>query len=172
MNYDTIITHRQESGLDNWQVYLHGQVSSVNVDPNHWLLMNVDGVSRIGNHQESHFVLTPNPAKDKITLHFADPVSNYKLYLSDASGRILFAEVANGSEKIIDVSKLSKGMYFVIVNEKNEIYPDPFHQELIQASYASKVAAFFSICDPACSCKQDYCAGKAVHHFKKSHGSL
>jgi aminopeptidase N len=126
INHDTIITHRQESGLDNWQVYLHGQITSVNVDPNHWLLMNVAGISRIGSYQETHFVVTPNPARDKITLHFSDPVNNYKLYLSDSAGRILFTEVANGTEKIIDVSKLAKGMYFVIVNEKNEIFQTRF----------------------------------------------
>jgi hypothetical protein len=125
-NRDTIITHRQESVLDNWQVYLHGQISSVIVDPRHWLLMDVTGVSKIGNDQEIHFMLTPNPARDKITLHFTDPVYNYKLYLADSSGRILFTEAANTSEKIIDVSKLAKGMYFVIINEKNEIYQTRF----------------------------------------------
>ncbi len=125
-NHDTIITHRQEAGLDNWKVYLHGQISSVIVDPHHWLLMDVTGVSNIGNDQETHFMLTPNPARDKITLYFTDPVYNYKLYLADSSGRILFTEEANASEKIIDVSKLAKGMYFVILNEKNEIYQTRF----------------------------------------------
>lgn len=125
-NRDTIITHRQESVLDNWHVYLHGQISSVIVDPHHWLLMDVTGVSKIGNEQDTHFMLTPNPARDKITLHFTDPVDNYILYLADSLGRILFKEEANTSEKIIDVSKLAKGMYFVIINEKNEIYQTRF----------------------------------------------
>jgi hypothetical protein len=124
--HDTIIAHRQEAGIDNWQVYLRGQVASVIVDPHHWLLMDVTGVSKIGNEQVNHFMLTPNPAREKITLHFTDPVYNYKLYLADSSGRILFSEGANTSEKIIDVSKLAKGMYFVIVNEKNEIYQTRF----------------------------------------------
>ena len=125
-SHDTIITHRQEAGLDNWKVYLHGQISSVIVDPHHWLLMDVAGVSNIGNNQETHFMLTPNPASDKITLYFTDPVFNCKLYLADSSGRILFTEEVNGSEKTIDVSKLAKGMYFVILNEKNEIYQTRF----------------------------------------------
>ncbi len=125
-NRDTIITHRQESGLDNWQVYLHGQISSVIVDPHHWLLMDVTGVNRIGNEQEIHFMLTPNPARDKITLHFVDPVYNYKVYLADSSGRIIFTEEANTSEKIIDVGYLAKGMYFVIINEKNDFYQTRF----------------------------------------------
>jgi aminopeptidase N len=125
-NHDTIIMHRQESGLENWQVYLQGQISSVIVDPHHWLLMDVTGVSKTGNEQETHFMLTPNPAREKITLHFSDPVYNYKIYLADSSGRILFTEEANTSEKIIDVGFLAKGMYFVIVNEKNEIYQTRF----------------------------------------------
>jgi aminopeptidase N len=125
-NRDTIITHRQESGLDNWQVYLHGQISSVIVDPHHWLLMDVTGVNRIGNEQEIHFMLTPNPARDKITLQFADPVYNYIVYIADSSGRIIFTEEANTSEKIIDVGYLAKGMYFVIINEKNDFYQTRF----------------------------------------------
>jgi hypothetical protein len=88
--------------------------------------MDVTGVNRIGNEQETHFMLTPNPASDKITLHLTEPVYNYKLYLADSSGRILFAEQANTSEKIIDVGYLAKGMYFVIVNEKNKIYQTRF----------------------------------------------
>jgi aminopeptidase N len=126
LNRDTIITHRQESGLDNWQVYLPGLISSVTVDPNHWLIMDVTGVSRIGKEQESHFVLVPNPARHNITLHFTDPVHDYTLYLADASGKILFSEEANTSEKIIDVSQLAKGMYFVIINEKEEFYQTRF----------------------------------------------
>jgi hypothetical protein len=88
--------------------------------------MDVTGVSNIANNQETHFMLTPNPASDKITLYFTDPVFNCKLYLADSSGRILFTEEVNGSEKTIDVSKLAKGMYFVILNEKNEIYQTRF----------------------------------------------
>jgi hypothetical protein len=71
-------------------------------------------------------MLAPNPARDKITLHFTDPMHDYTLYLADASGRIVFSEEANTSEKTIDVSKLAKGMYFVIVNEKKEIYQTRF----------------------------------------------
>jgi aminopeptidase N len=123
---DTIITHRQESGLDNWQVYIHGLISSVIVNPHHWLIMDVTGVNNIGDKQETDFMLTPNPARDKITLHFTDPVYKSKLYVADSSGRILITEDANTSEKIIDVSKLAKGMYFVIINKRNEIYQTRF----------------------------------------------
>ncbi len=126
LNGDTLITHRQESDLDNWQVYLHGQISSVKVDPRHWLVMDIAGVSRIGNEKILHFMLVPNPAKDKITLHFTEPVKEYKLYIADSSGRILFSETGNSMEKTIDVSKLAKGMYFAILYEQNDFYQIKF----------------------------------------------
>ncbi len=125
LNGDTLLTHRQESGLENWQVYLPGLVSSVKVDPNHWLLMDATEIN-IGSEQESHFMLVPNPAKDEITLYFTLPVYDYKLYIADSSGRILHTETGNTPEKTIDVSKLAKGMYFVVVYEKKEFYQTRF----------------------------------------------
>jgi aminopeptidase N len=125
LNGDTLLTHRQESGLENWQVYLPGLVSSVKVDPHHWLLMDATEIN-IGNEQESHFMLVPNPAKDEITLYFTLPVYDYKLYIADSSGRILHTETGNTPEKTIDVRKLAKGMYFVVVYEKKEFYQTRF----------------------------------------------
>jgi aminopeptidase N len=126
LNGDTLITHRQESGLDNWQVYLHGLITSVVVDPNHWLLMDRAGISNIDTEKKSHFILVPNPAKDKITLHFIEPLHKYKIYIADSSGRILFAETGNSSEKTIDISKLAKGTYFAIIYENKEFYQTQF----------------------------------------------
>jgi aminopeptidase N len=125
LNGDTLLTHRQESGLENWQVYLPGLVSSLKVDPNHWLLMDATEVKK-GIDQESHFMLVPNPAKNEITLYFTLPVYDYKLYIADSSGRILHTEKGNTPEKTIDVSKLAKGMYFVVVYEKKEFYQTRF----------------------------------------------
>jgi len=124
---DTIISHRQEAGLENWQVYLPGNVTSVIVDPNHWLLMEVAGISRINYHEkQTRFVVIPNPARDMITLNFTGPVQSYTVHLADDMGRILYTERGDKNEQQIDVGRFAKGMYFVIVNENKTIYQSRF----------------------------------------------
>jgi hypothetical protein len=87
--------------------------------------MDATEVNR-GSDQESHFMLVPNPAKNEITLYFTLPVYDYKLYIADSSGRIVHTETGNTPEKTIDVSKMAKGMYFVVVYEKKEFYQTRF----------------------------------------------
>ena len=124
---DTLITHRQDSSFDEWHVYLPGKVTAITLDPRHWLLMNISGIGQSGNiNKNSRYVIMPNPARDKITLSFNEPVDNYEVHLADASGKILFTEKSKSNRKTIDIEKLPKGMYFVIVNEKNLIYPARF----------------------------------------------
>jgi aminopeptidase N len=126
-NRDSVISHRQESGLDNWHVYLPGDVTSVKIDPKHWLLMEVAGISQTNIIDEnSHFVLTPNPARDKINLRFAEPVHPYSVYLADSAGKIMFSDEAKNADTTIDVSHLSKGMYLIIVDQNNVIYQTKF----------------------------------------------
>jgi aminopeptidase N len=126
-NHDTVISHRQDSSFDNWRVYLPGEVSRLSIDPRHWLLMNVSNINQaISIDNQSHYLILPNPARDKITLRFAEPVDTYMIYLSDTSGKILYTEQSKSMRKTIDIEKLPKGMYFVIVNEKNLIYPARF----------------------------------------------
>jgi aminopeptidase N len=126
-NHDTILTHRLDSGFDTWAFYLPGEVTRVSIDPRNWLLMNVSGVIRtIDAENPSRFVIIPNPARERITLRFTEPVDTYRIYLSDSSGKIIFTEQSKSVRKTIDINQLPKGMYFVIVNEKNLIYPAKF----------------------------------------------
>jgi aminopeptidase N len=126
-NRDTVVSYHQDSSYNSWHIYLPGEVTGLQVDPRHWLLMNVAGISQIASVKSaSRFALVPNPARDKITLHFAEPVYDYIIYLTDASGKILYTEQSKSQRKTITIDTLPKGMYFVVVNEKNMIYPVKF----------------------------------------------
>ena len=124
---DTMITRRQTTGYDTWKVFMQGEVTAVQTDPNRWLILQIAGTSRIGkNSLHSRYTLVPNPARDKISISFTDPVEQYHLYLADASGRILYSEQSSSSHKVIDVNRFPKGMYFLIVEENNALYPVKF----------------------------------------------
>jgi len=126
-NKDTVISHRQTAGYDTWKVYMPGEVAAVEADPNHWLILSITGISRIGDISiHSRYTLVPNPARDKISIYFNDPVEHYHLYLADASGRILYSEQSDSTHIVIDVNRFPKGLYFLIVEEKNALYPAKF----------------------------------------------
>jgi len=126
-NRDTLISHRQESGYDQWRLYLPGKVTHVRVDPRHWLLMRLSGLNHARDEvYNARYVIIPNPAQDKITLHFTEPVDTYEVYVADAGGKILMSEQSSSPRKTIDVKKLAKGIYFIVVEERKVIYPAKF----------------------------------------------
>jgi len=126
-NKDTIISHRQNAAFDSWGIYLPGEITGIQVDPNHWLIMNVSGMSQsAGLKRESRFLVLPNPARDKITVRFAEPVESYILYIADSSGKVLVTEESKLQRKTIDIEHFPKGIYFIIIREKNMIYPVKF----------------------------------------------
>jgi hypothetical protein len=126
-DHDTLISHRQESNFDTWKVYLPGKVTQLQVDPDHWLLMQVSGINPItGREASDRFTITPNPTRDRITLRFSEPVSGYTVYLSDSIGRIVYTGQSNSSKMLLNVSRFKDGLYFVIVKEKDQIYTNRF----------------------------------------------
>ena len=74
----------------------------------------------------ARYVIIPNPAQDKITLHFTEPVDTYAVYVADAGGKILMSEQSSSPRKTVDVEKLPKGIYFIVVEERKVIYPAKF----------------------------------------------
>jgi hypothetical protein len=104
-----------------------GHVSSLGVDPEQWLLMQVAGINNLDTSvQVADFTLVPNPARERVTLRFSSPVESYLVHLSDSSGKILFSERSQSQHKVIDISRYSSGMYFIIVEIGNAHYPARF----------------------------------------------
>lgn len=60
------------------------------------------------------FKVFPNPTKDSFTLKSEVDIISIKL--TDASGKIFREELINAKSKVIDVSNLKPGLYFVITN--------------------------------------------------------
>ncbi len=60
----------------------------------------------------STFTVTPNPAKDIITIHSNHAIAT-KYYVSDVCGRIIKEVVGRGTAFTIDVSDLQPGIYFL-----------------------------------------------------------
>ena len=71
----------------------------------------------IEENQALSFAIYPNPTQDQLNILFEEEISEIKIY--DLNGRLLTEGV---SDKIVDVSKLASGVYFlelISINGKN-----------------------------------------------------
>jgi len=124
---DTVISLRQSTNFDHWEVFMPGHVSSIGVDPEQWLLVEVAGINNLDiTRQDADFTLVPNPARDRVTLRFSNPVESYLVHLSDSSGKILLSEKSQSQQKVIDIRSYPSGIYFIIVEIGNAHYPARF----------------------------------------------
>jgi len=68
------------------------------------------------------FKLFPNPAKDYFEFTLQNQNSNVKLGVYDINGRALISKAYNNQDrKIVDTTSLSTGIYFVEINNGNQI---------------------------------------------------
>jgi hypothetical protein len=66
---------------------------------------------------ENVIVITPNPAHEKVTVYFRDKAT---IKMFNAKGQQVYAGTAKGNRQTIDISKFSKGSYFIKVSMGKE----------------------------------------------------
>lgn len=66
------------------------------------------------------YVLYPNPAKTVINLKMESVISNGFVSISDLYGKKQISQTLSIGVNVIDVSKLSKGMYLITITNNNE----------------------------------------------------
>ena len=99
---------------------------NTNFDTNEWLVLAVDTFDGIGNHTSTlstednfsgTFKMYPNPTNgNEVYFNITENVS-VKVY--NVLGKLINNKELNQKNNLLDVSSLSKGMYFVKVNSKN-----------------------------------------------------
>ena len=81
----------------------------------------VNGVNEV--HQEPEFILQPNPTKDQAILIMKHLEEKTSVELMSSQGQIILNRTydpSEGTDFVIDVGKLSKGLYFVVIRFGNE----------------------------------------------------
>lgn len=67
-----------------------------------------------------YFDIFPNPANDFINISFTQNFNfNYTINISDNSGRVIKSYTLNSNHENIDISELSAGSYFIVLNSEN-----------------------------------------------------
>lgn len=82
-------------------------------------------VNRLDNQS---ILLTPNPARNKITLSFSDKVRKMKfIRIMDAQGKIVLSQNTNNEQQIvIDISELANGFYTAVISNTDQKISIPF----------------------------------------------
>ena len=76
----------------------------------------------IEGKEKTNWTVYPNPATDKI---FIEPIENVALFnIIDATGRII--RVVPTLSKVVDISDLSAGIYFVKAQKEGQVYVQKF----------------------------------------------
>src|SRR5512133_1949379 len=114
---DTLISFRQTAAFNEWQVYLPGNVTSLQADPYHWLLIDVSDISVLPEIMtQTGFTIVPNPARYKVTVKLnSPPVENYTIYLASSEGRIMMSRESSSQTEEININQYPSGIYFVII---------------------------------------------------------
>jgi aminopeptidase N len=114
-----IVLLRQTENVNNYEVPISKPISSIELDPDNWLIKTVDGIMvGIPKHQSPlHFSLAPNPSSDWVNIYFDTERHGPKeLLITDLRGRVLLSTTATDKFITVDVSGFAPGVYLVTAN--------------------------------------------------------
>jgi aminopeptidase N len=121
---DTSVFIRQQSNYEQYKININRKVTDLKADPDRWLLMDINVRDHVD--QENRYVITPNPVRSKLMIEFKSPVEEYRIYITDTSGRIIENFKSNSQYYLLDVNSLSKGLYFIMIKENGNFYSSKF----------------------------------------------
>jgi PKD repeat protein len=81
------------------------------------------------NTDRKLFSISPNPAKDYLTLHFAGGSSQSQIRIINLLGEIKYTSSIAGTETNLNISSLSQGIYFIEVSSGNKVSRERFVKE-------------------------------------------
>ena len=120
---DTTIRVLHGQTIEYYTMNMPGTVTGIVVDPNNWILNKTIGPTHDGTlvgiasyNNNSAISVYPNPATDRITV---SGCVNADFVLLDISGKIISSTRIKQVESI-DLSGLSRGMYFYRINSNNQ----------------------------------------------------
>jgi aminopeptidase N len=117
---DTTLLLYQDSNLNSYSVPVSTTVEKLEVDPEQWILHELNSLS-VGDDEKDnplHFTIGPNPAKERINIYFSHKTQqNLQVLIYDLAGRILLEEDISGGNYTADISRLLPGLYLISVTD-------------------------------------------------------
>jgi len=67
----------------------------------------------------------PNPAKNVVTIEFADPTtSKYKIKITDITGKIVYTDWISDQRMDVDIQNIAPGIYMVEIVGSDNMYQE------------------------------------------------
>lgn len=122
INIDTISGHQLPDPIlvytDDVRIFWKTSYES---EDNGWqITYESNTVSIPEKNQLNKFKIYPNPANENVTITIDHNLIAYTINLRDISGRIIYTENTNTRSNTIDISQVSKGLYFVELVNSDE----------------------------------------------------
>jgi hypothetical protein len=121
---DTTLLLYQDSNLNSYAIPIPKTIDSIEVDPEQWILHKLNSLS-VGVEETDnplHFTLGPNPAKDYLRIFFSHPSDkSFTLLISDLTGRQVLTQIMENTDRFIDISKFSPGVYLVSLSDGTDV---------------------------------------------------
>lgn len=129
---DTIIRLFQGANHETYKIYFPETVSSIEFDPDFWLIQNntvSTGIEKINS--SISFSILPNPAESIINVIIDNRTGfrNSILDIYDMQGQLLIQQPVLQNNSVIDISKLERGGYIVKVKTEEGIAVNRFVKE-------------------------------------------
>jgi aminopeptidase N len=101
------------------------RVYNIVVDPDNWILKNLNGAHRImpeDNH--SYYSIFPNPAVNQVYVQNLDIGKSFQIKIYDLNGILRIEEVGIDAFTLVNLESLEAGVYQVIITASNnsEVY--------------------------------------------------
>ncbi len=132
LNYtggDTLVRLHQYSNLEYFKIPFDKIVTSLDIDPNNWLINDVNSitVSNADPAPESYLRIFPNPANEFLQIH-VNLEGNKQMYIQDIAGRMLKITENNQKSILLDINDLAPGIYMLIIHTGQEIISKKFQK--------------------------------------------
>jgi aminopeptidase N len=123
---DTTFRLEMTSGSQLFKIKLSKPVSSIEFDPDHWLLKTVQSISKLPEmpSNDNYFDVKPNPFNNQLILTFrSESAEDEKIEIIDLSGRAVYKTlIKSKKETTINTSWITPGSYLLVVSHGNEKY--------------------------------------------------
>ncbi len=127
---DTLIVFDNITNGQTYSFQLNWNITTAQFDPEHDLISVSSTVLEVDTFDEKNkFFITPNPARDFITVSFMEKINPEKVMIYNNLGRLIqeFENKKNSSYKFeYNISELSSGIYVISFYQAGEIVSKKF----------------------------------------------
>ena len=117
---DTLVRFIQTENLNVFSMDFDKKVVNVEVDPFHWTMEQVSGISYINETAISsiYFTVGPNPVGKKLNVYFLNPdTSTRSIIITNINGQKIYQGETTDNKFELVASSLESGIYFISVSD-------------------------------------------------------